>query len=368
MGSRQRVACLCIVIITPALPAIRVVTKRAVGSQPAFMMPVAVTGVAIQRRPLELLGAMAFLARHDGMASNQRKPGDIVIKGRFAPADLSVTLFAANAKLAFVSIILLMTGRAAGAQSVAIEIPGMASIALDLRMRALKWKFRLVMVEMDCLPLVLIVAGFALGAVSSGVNILDLVAIHAQHADAFVALANMAGGTGDGLVSALERKPRRVVVERLDAAPSGFAVASIAFFAQAPLVRINSLVTVEALSGCLAEFDRCCVTAGARHCSVGIPKREICKGMIECLAVELDDVRFPSLVVGMTMVALIFCGIRLPPVKSLAGRTIRGNVLVTCKAKPRLGSSREGLVTAAALLLKLCMSVNDWPRHNELLE
>jgi hypothetical protein len=43
MGSRQRVACLCVVIVTPALPAVRVVTKRAVGSQPAFMMPVAVT-------------------------------------------------------------------------------------------------------------------------------------------------------------------------------------------------------------------------------------------------------------------------------------------------------------------------------------
>jgi hypothetical protein len=178
----------------------------------------------------------------------------------------------------------------------------------------------------------------------------------------------MAGGAGNGLVSALERKPRRAVVERLDPAPCGFAVASIAFFTKPPFMGIDRLVTVEALSGCLAEFYRCCVTAGARHCSVGIPKREIRKGMIERLAVELDDVRFPSLVVGMTMVALIFCGIRLPPMKSLAGRTIGGNVLVTCKAKTRLGSSREGLVTAAALLLKLCMSLNDWPRHNELLE
>jgi hypothetical protein len=285
------------------------------------------------------------------MTSNQRKPGDIVIKGRFAPADLSVTLFTANAELALVPIILLVTGDAAGAQSVAIEIPSMASIALDLRMRAFQWKFRPVMVEMNRFPLVLIVAGFALGAISSGVNILDLVAIHAQHADAFVALANMASGTGDGLVSALERKPRCVVVECLDPAPRGFAVASIAFFTKPPFMRINRLVTVEALPGCLAEFHRCCMTAGARHCSVGIPKREIRKGMIERLTVQLDDVRFPSLMVSMTMVAFIFRGIRLTPMKSLAGRTIRGNVLVTCKAKPRLRSSREGLVTAAAFLL-----------------
>jgi len=368
MGSRQRVARLRIMIITPALPAIRVVTKRTAGPQPAFMMPVAVTGVAIQRRSLELLGAMAFLARYDGMASNQRKPGNIVIKGRSTPADISVTLFAANAQLALVPIILLVTGHAGGRQSVAVEVPGMARIAPDLGMRALQWKFRPVVVEMNRFPLVLIVAGFAFGAISSGVGILNLVAIHASGADASVAFANMAGRAGDGLVSALERKPRRVVVESLDPAPRGFAVASIAFFAEAAFVRINRLVTVEALSGCLAEFDRGCVTAGARNCSVGVPEREIRKGMIECLAVQLDDVRFPSLVIGMTMVAFIFCGIRLAPMKSLAGRTIRGNVLVTRKAKPRLGSSREGLVAAAALLLKLCVSDNDWPRHNELLE
>jgi hypothetical protein len=178
----------------------------------------------------------------------------------------------------------------------------------------------------------------------------------------------MAGGAGDGLVSALKRKPRRVVVERLDPAPRGFAVASIAFFTKAPFVRINHLVAIEALSGCLAEFDRWGVTANARHSSVGIPEREIRKGVIECLAVQLDDIRFPSLVVGMTMVAFVLCGIRLAPMKSLAERAVRHNVFVTCKAKPRLGLSRERFVTTAALLLKLCMSLNDWSGHNELLE
>jgi hypothetical protein len=179
MGSRQRVARLCIVIKTPALPAIWIVTKRTIRPQPTFMVPVTVAGVAIQRRSLELQGAMAFLARHDGMASDQRKSGDIVIKGRSTPADLSVTLFAANAQLAFVSIILLVTGHAAGRELVAIKIPGVARIALDLCMRAFQWKFRPVMIEMNRFPLVLIVAGFALGAISSRVNILDLVALHA---------------------------------------------------------------------------------------------------------------------------------------------------------------------------------------------
>jgi hypothetical protein len=208
----------------------------------------------------------------------------------------------------------------------------MARIALDLRMRASQWIFRLVMVEMISFPLVLIVARFAFGAVASGVDVLNLVAIHTQRADAFVALADMASGAGNRLVRALERKPGRVMVELLDLAPGGFAVAIVAFFAQAPFVGINSLVTVEAASGRLAEFDRWRMTTGARHCSVGIPKREIRKGMIECLAVQLDDVRFPSLVIGMTMVAFSFGRIRLVSMKSLSGRPVRCNFLVTCKA------------------------------------
>jgi hypothetical protein len=101
---------------------------------------------------------------------------------------------------------------------------------------------------------------------------------------------------------------------------------------------------------------------------VRIPKRKIRKGMVERLAVQLDDVGVSSLVVGMAMIAFAFRGIRLAPMKSLAGRTIGGHFLVTCKAEPRLGSSREGLVATAALLLELGMSVNYWPRHNELLE
>jgi hypothetical protein len=142
------------------------------------MMPVAVAGFAIQRRSLELLRAMAFLARHDGMAPDQRKSSDVVIEGRSAPTGLSVTLLAATAQSAFVPVILLVTSHASRRQLVAIEIAGMTPVALDLRMRAFQWIPGLVMVEMNRLPLVLIMAGFALGTVSSGMGILNLVTIH----------------------------------------------------------------------------------------------------------------------------------------------------------------------------------------------
>jgi hypothetical protein len=64
---------------------------------------------------------MAFLARHDGVAPDQRKSRDVVIEGRYsAPAGLSVTLLAAIAKLAFVLVILSVTRHTGRRQLVAI--------------------------------------------------------------------------------------------------------------------------------------------------------------------------------------------------------------------------------------------------------
>src|SRR5664279_366572 len=179
VGPGQRIVRLRVVIVAPALPAVRVVTKRTVQAQAAFMMLVAMASVAIQRRALELQRAMALLASHDSVAADQRKSGDIVIEGRdFAPIGLAVTLLAAISQLALVLVILLVTRHTGRRQLVAIDIAGMAEIALDLHMRCSQRIFCLVMIEMNRFPLVLVVAAFALGTVPSGVNVLNPVAIH----------------------------------------------------------------------------------------------------------------------------------------------------------------------------------------------
>jgi hypothetical protein len=85
------------------------------------MMLVPVAGGANQWCILEQQSAMAFLARHDGVAPDERKSRDVVIEGRYsAPAGLSVTLLAAIAKLAFVLVILSVTRHAGRRQLVAI--------------------------------------------------------------------------------------------------------------------------------------------------------------------------------------------------------------------------------------------------------
>lgn len=68
------------------------------------------------------------------------------------------------------------------------------------------------------------------------------------------------------------------------------------------------------------------------------------------------------------MVALAFRGLGLTPMESLCTASIPSNFLVTSKAKPHLGFSREGLVAVAAILLKLGMTANHRPGDHELLK
>jgi len=196
MRPGQREVRLRVVIEAPPGPTVRVVAEPAVRPQTAFMMPVAVAGGADQRCALEQQRAVTFLARHHGVAPDQRKSRDIVIEGRdSAPIGLAVTLLAAAAEPALVPIILSVTGHAGRRQLVAIEIAGVARIALDLRVRGSQWKFRrLGVIEANRAPLVLVVAAFALGAVPRVVDILNPVAVDTRGTDALVAFPDMTRG------------------------------------------------------------------------------------------------------------------------------------------------------------------------------
>jgi hypothetical protein len=195
------------------------------------------------------------------------------------------------------------------------------------------------MIEANRAPLVLVVAALTLGAVSAGVDILNLMAIHACGADVLIAFAHMTRGAGDCAMCTLERELRPVVVERLDQGPCGLAMTIVAGFPKTPLMRIVRLVTIEAAYGRVAELCRLRVTADARYCFVCVAEREICQFVIERLAVQLDDVGISPLMVCMTMIAFLSFCIQLTPVKSLTGRTVRGNFFVARKAEPSLRPS-----------------------------
>ncbi len=369
----QRESRLFVVIKAPRGPIVRIVAERAVRPQAPFMMVVAVAGDAHHRRAFVSSRAMAFLARHDGVAPDQRKSCEVMIEGFYlAPVVLYVTSLAAGAELAFVLVILSVTCHAGRRQLVAIEIASVARIALDLHMGASQrkiWKLRiLVMIEVNGLPLVLVMAPFAFGAVPSAVDILNLVAIHAGGSDALVAFADMAGGAHDRTMCALEPELGLVVIERLDARPCGLAMTILAGLPEASLMRIDRLVTIEAAARRVAELDGFQVTAAALHCLVCLPQLKVRKCVIERLAVQLIDVGIAPDVIRMTFDAFLFHGVRLTPMKSLGRRTVRSDFLVTSQAEPGLRPSRERRMAVATLLLEFGMPGDDRPRRDQLLE
>jgi hypothetical protein len=277
---------------------------------------------------------MAFLACHDRVVSDQRKSGDIMIEGCYAaPIVLAMASLAANAKLTVVRIVGAMAGHTCGRQLVAIEITAVARIAFDFRMGGPEREFRvLIVIKADRCPLVRLVAGRALGAVPSAMDILNAVAIHARRADSLVAFANMAPGACHIAVRTLQRKHGLAVIERLCGTPCGLVMTIVARLPKTPLMRIVCLVTIEAAPGGVAKLHILRVTAVAWHGLVGIPKLEIRRRVIKCLAVKQDDVSISALVIGVTMGAFLFRRVRLTPVKSLGRLAIGSSFFVAGQA------------------------------------
>ena len=220
---------------------------------------------------------MAFLACHDSVAPDQRKSRDIVVEGCNAtPIVLAMASVAANAKLAVVPIVLAMASHAHGRQLVSIEIASVAAVALDLCVGGPEWKFGVrVVIKADRDPLVLFVAGSALGAVPPSVDVLNSVAIDARGPNFLVAFAHMARRAGDIAVRTLQRKSGLAVVERLCATPCGLAMAIVTRLPKTSLMRIVCLMTIEAAPGGVAKLRILRVTTAAWHGFVGIPKLKI---------------------------------------------------------------------------------------------
>lgn len=280
-----------------------------------------------------------------------------------------MALLAAEAELAVMTVVLAMTGHAGRRQLIAIEIAGVTGIAFYLCMCAPERKSRVpIVIETDRRPLVLLVAGFALGAIASTMDILNPVAIDARGAYALVAFPDVAGRAANVAVCALQRKFCLVVVVRLKPPPRRLSVATVACFAEAPFVRILRLVTIEAPPRRIAKLDVLGVTAATLYRLVGISQHEIRERVVERLAVEQDDVGVAALVVSVTLCAFLFRCIGLAAMKSPGRETIGGNVLVACEAKSRLRFARKRLVAVVALFFELGVSTNNRPGRHKLLE
>jgi hypothetical protein len=370
VGAGERILRLSVVIEAPPRPAVRVVAKRTVGPQAPFMMLVLMAARASARDTLEQHRTMALFARDHCVAADQRKSGEIVVeRDLLTPAGLAMALLATVAELPSVRIVFPVAGHTVCRELVAIESAGMATVALDLGVRAAKRILGcLVVIEMNRPPFVLVVTGLALRSVPSRMNILDPMAFGAGRADVSVALTSVAHRTRHGRVCALESEPGLVVVERFGVTPSLLIMTIVARFAQPPLMWIARLVTVEAATGSAAKPRRLPMAAVTLNRLVSAVQSEIRHGVVERLPIELNNVGFPSFVIGVTVVAFLPCGFRLAAMETRTELAIRRDVLVTCDAKPRLRAPRERLVAIAAVRLKLGMPADQRSRHHESLE
>ena len=133
--------------------------------------------------------------------------------------------------------------------------------------------------------------------------VLQLVAGDTCPGQIFVSLTHMALCAGDLIVRANQRKPGLVVIEGLYATPGLLAMTTIAFVPQLALVRIIRLVAVETPPGRLAVFLALCMATIAACALVGSRKDEVGEGVVQGLAIEMNNVNCASLVIGMTYVA-----------------------------------------------------------------
>jgi hypothetical protein len=97
-------------------------------------------------------------------------------------------------------------------------------------------------------------------------------------------------------------------------------------------MRIARLMAVEAAPRGVAKLHLLQMTAATQCGPVGFAKLEIRKGVIECLAIELNDVGISPFVIGMTVSALLLRCIWLSSVKSIVCQSIGSDFLVACQA------------------------------------
>jgi hypothetical protein len=95
---------------------------------------------------------------------------------------------------------------------------------------------------------------------------------------------------------------------------------------------------------------------------------EIGGGVIEGLTVELHNIGVSTLVVGVTMLAVLVQSVGLAAMKAPTVPAIIGGLLVARDAEAGLRLPGEWLMAAVALLFELGVPGNQRARHHKRLE
>jgi len=265
------------VIEVPDLPVASVMTRRTIDAEHSLVLVLFL--VAPDALPLRILVSrcrVTGLAFDAGMASEQWKARLVVVKAnRPLPVRSVVALLALPPQLLTVLVVLLVTCVAVRRELVAVQMPGVASRALRLRVSARQRVLRVAIVPKDNVaPRLFRVATGAPVAVKVLVRVVLAVAADAGLQRAFVALrVTMTVLAFDVAMLAAELEDRQlVVVFRLTPVPLGVAVAAAG--SEGRVVLVVSLVAPDAIRGQFFADGRHGV-AGLALCGAVLPAQRV---------------------------------------------------------------------------------------------
>lgn len=361
---------------------VRQVVIEACAGAPAFRC-MALSAVVAQLAGVHVAGAMAaHAARFQVLGGNYGRMAGVAVHLLVPPLQRPLRVarvverrrlpfFIAMARAAFVAKagrvrVLAAVAPFAGARQRVFQLSGtMAVAAVNTRVDAFEREpgFPAV-IEFGGLPPRRRVAVGTLRAALVPMDIIRCVARYALLGRVLVAIAEMAGETGNVLVLVFQSERGLVVIEA-DAAPGDGVVAVRAIAAEPALVRFLQPVTRVAICGGLTEAFALLVAAVAGNGSVRAVKREVGALVVELIRAELDGVGLAAEVLRMTGAALE----RSAAIQSSVKAALRGDIgcdfLVACEAELRLTSTIAAVMAGGALFFVFRVRGAQFARHEE---
>ena len=242
-----------VVIELPGLPAIRVVTLRAVLAEMALVgIVLAMTVRADQRRIFVGGTGVTFLAGGHGMRTEQRKAGQVMFEGYLlAPTGFVVTTLAVTPFLTTMRVVGFMAGNAVRAEFLGVDVAGMASLTGDFGVPTVQRVFGVtVVIESRLRPFHSAVAALAITAIATLMSIVATMTTDTLSGQLLLfRIALVTHRACGGFVRTDKFEMGVAVMVEAGRLPSFGAVAASAFGTEAALMHIVPLMAGDTVGG-----------------------------------------------------------------------------------------------------------------------
>jgi hypothetical protein len=235
---------------------------------------------------------------------------------------------------------------------------------------AFQREFGAVMVENGGDPLLLRMTVLAVFSIATVVGVIQTVARETVFGSTLVTFVGVTGYTRSFLVFSFQRKTGLFV------AKDGFGCVTPGLLhvtvgaggTQARFVRVQLPVAIYALGGCIPVLIIRAVTLGTRNTVVPPLERKIRYPVIKHVPVQRGDVRFPTLVFRVAVLAFGALHFPAQPVKPGTLVCVLCDLLVATQAEIILGGLTEKLVAQRALIFVFGVPGDDRAGHDQAFQ